>query len=353
LDAVNPKRMKVIARSSTMAYKRQTKSASRRTELGADYLLDGQRPPRAERVRVTVHLDPRSRRRAIWSENYDRFGSGVNPLQDELGNAIARQIQVELAPAGDRPSDNRPGCCRAYDPYLLGKHFFSAGYARLRFENDEYFEAAIAKDPSYALAFSGLAEAYTILPITSDVAPREVWPLASKGGCGSGAPEQQPRRGAGIGGVGQLLVGLGLGTLRPNGFGAAITQSEQCGCAWLLRALAIECRPALRRAVGNAIAETCPLSPIRIAMSGQSLLTRNDTRRRPRHYRRHSPSTPASGCPRDDGASSRNARGRFNDALVSIDKAYQFSGGNTMTTSFKAYVLARNGHRAEAERLVR
>jgi TolB-like protein len=95
LGKVNPNRLIVIARTSTMAYKRRTKTASQiGNELGADYLLEGSVRREGERVRVTVKLIRVRDQSRIWSENYDRFGSGVIQVQDELGNAIARQIQL-------------------------------------------------------------------------------------------------------------------------------------------------------------------------------------------------------------------------------------------------------------------
>src|SRR6185295_20026847 len=75
LGKVNPTRMTVIARTSTMAYKRRTKTATQiGDELGADYLLEGSVRREADKVRVTVKLIRVRDQARIWSENYDRFG---------------------------------------------------------------------------------------------------------------------------------------------------------------------------------------------------------------------------------------------------------------------------------------
>jgi len=92
LGNLNPKRITVIARTSTMAYKRRTKAVGKiGQELGADYLLEGSVRREESRVRVTVQLIRVRDQSRIWSESFDRFGSGVIQIQDELGNAIARQ----------------------------------------------------------------------------------------------------------------------------------------------------------------------------------------------------------------------------------------------------------------------
>jgi hypothetical protein len=66
----------------------------------------------------------------------------------------------------------------AYDPYLLGRHYWSQVTPSAIRKSIECYQAAVAKDPSYELAFAGLANAYTILPIAGGAPPREIWPLA-------------------------------------------------------------------------------------------------------------------------------------------------------------------------------
>ena len=178
LGKLNPSRLTVIARTSTMAYKRRTKTASEiGRELGADYLVEGSVRRDGERVRVTVKLIRVSDQSRIWSESYDRFGTEVIRIQDELGAAIARQVQVELSP-GDTNQRKQTRILDAYDPYLLGKHYWNQVTPPSVRKSIEYFQTAIAKDPTYALAFAGLADAYTILPIIGGAAPQDAWPLA-------------------------------------------------------------------------------------------------------------------------------------------------------------------------------
>jgi TolB-like protein/DNA-binding winged helix-turn-helix (wHTH) protein/Flp pilus assembly protein TadD len=178
LGKLNPSRMIVIARTSTIAYKRRTKTASQiGQELGADYLVEGGVRREGERVRVTVRLIRVRDQSQIWSENYNRFGPDVIRIQDELGDAIARQVQVELSPS-DSNQRKQTRILDAYDPYLLGKHYWNQVTPPAVRKSIEYYQTAIAKDPRYALAFAGLADSYTILPIIGGAAPGDIWPLA-------------------------------------------------------------------------------------------------------------------------------------------------------------------------------
>lgn len=352
LGKVNPDRMIVIARTSTVAYKRRTKTASQiGSELGADYLIEGSVRREGERVRVTVKLIRVRDQSRIWSENYDRFGSGVIQIQDELGNAIARQIQVELL-AGDTNQRKQTRILDAYDPYLLGRHFWSQLTPSAISKSIEYYQTAIAKDPSYALAFAGLADAYTILPITSDVRPREMWPLAR-----NAASE----------------------AIRLNG---SLTEAQAAGgdvdfwLEWDWGRSAERLRRAIQLNPNNALAhgryaqllsnsgrhteavaeitkahQLDPFSPITNTLAGQFLL-----------YSGRYPEAIAAldkAFAIDSGfwvahltmGAIYERTGKPEAAIQSFEKAYSNSSGNLQALAAKGYVLARSGRRAQAEQI--
>ncbi len=353
LGRVNPQRLKVIARSSTSRYKRQTKGGNKAgEELGADYLVDGSVRRDQERVRVTVHLIRVRDGAQIWSENYDRIGSGVIQLQDDLGNAIARQIQVELSPAGGTTMQ-QTRVLDAYDPYLLGRHSFVQITPNAVRKSIDYYQAAIAKDPSYALAFAGLAESYTLLPITSDVAPREVWPLASKAAAeavrlNSSLAEAQ----ASAGWVNFWLDWDWDGAAERLRRAIQLNPSSAVAHGYYAHVL------SNARQHEGALAEIAmarrldPLSPIRHAMTGQFLYNAGRYAEATAALEKAFAIDPRFWVAHLMMAQIQEREGKLNEALSSIDKAFQFSGGNSATTSLKGYVLARNGQRAEAERIL-
>jgi TolB-like protein/DNA-binding winged helix-turn-helix (wHTH) protein/Flp pilus assembly protein TadD len=353
LGRVDPERIIAIARTSTMAYKGRTKTVAQiGQELGADYLLEGSVRREEDRVRVTVKLIRVRDQSRIWSESFDRFGSGVIQIQDELGNAIARQILVELSP-GDMAPRQQTRILEAYDPYLIGRHFWSQLTPNSIRTSIEYFQAAVAKDPSYALAFAGLAEAYTILPITSDATPRDVWQRARE------AADE---------------------AVRLNG---SLSEAQQAAgmvdfwLEWDWDRAAQRLRRAIQLNANNASAHRIyahllsnsgrhdealdeiaiarkldPLSPIANALTGQFLFYAG------RHEEAISALQKAFAiAPRFWVAHSfmgqiQERRARSDAAIESLDKAYEFSGGNTSALSVKGYVLARSSNHSEAGQIV-
>ena len=97
---LNPKRITVIARMWTMAYKQRTKSVGTiGQELGADNLIEGSVRHEEDRVRVTAQLIRVRDQSRIWSEGFERFGSDVIPIQDELPPSSG---------SSDKDHDSRP-----------------------------------------------------------------------------------------------------------------------------------------------------------------------------------------------------------------------------------------------------
>lgn len=353
LGRVNPKRIVAIARTSTMAYKGRTKNVAQiGQDLGADYLLEGSVRREEDRVRVTVQLIRIRDQSPIWSESFDRFGSGVIQIQDELGNAIARQVQVELSPHDVAPRQ-QTGILEAYDPYLIGRHFWNQLTPNSIRKSIEYFQAAVAKDPSYALAFAGLAEAYTILPITSDATPLEMWPLARE---------------------------AALQAVRLNG---SLSEAQAAAgmvdfwLEWDWDRAAQRLRRAIQLNANNAAAHRVyahvlsnsgrhnealeeiaiarkldPFSPITNTLTGQFLYFAGRQEEAIGALQRAFAIDPAFWIAHTFMGQIQESRGRSAAAIESFDKAYEFSGGNTSALSVKGYVLARSGKQSEAEQIV-
>jgi serine/threonine-protein kinase len=297
-------------------------------ELGADYLLEGSVRREADRVRVTVQLIRVHDQSRIWGESFDRFGSGVIQIQDELGNAIAGQIQVELS--GGVATRQQTRILEAYEPYLLGRHFWSQLTPDSIQRSIEYFQAAVAKDPSYALAWAGLSEAYTILPITSDARPRDMWPLARK---------------------------AALEAVRLNG---SLSEAQEAAgmvdfwLEWDWDRAAQQLRRAIQLNANNASAHRIyahllsnsgrhnealdeiaiarsldPLSPIAKAMTGQFLFYAGRHEEAMGQLQKAFAIDPRFWVAHVFVGQIQESRGKFTAAVESLDKAYEFSGAVT------------------------
>jgi TolB-like protein/DNA-binding winged helix-turn-helix (wHTH) protein/Flp pilus assembly protein TadD len=353
LGKVNPDRMIVIARTSTMAYKRRTKTASQiGSELGADYLIEGSVRREGERVRVTVKLIRVRDQSRIWSENYDRFGSGVIQIQDELGNAIARQVQVELLPR-DTNQRKQTRILDAYDPYLLGRHFWSQVTPGAIRKSIEYYQTAIAKDPSYALAFAGLADAYTILPITSDSPPREMLPLARNAASEAIRLNDSLAEAQAAGGDVDFWLEWDWGRSAER-LRRAIQLDPNFALAHMRYAQLLSNSGRHTEAVAEAAKahRLDPFSPITNTLAGQFLLYSGRYTEAVESLDKAFSIDPGFWVAHLMMGAIYERTGKPEAAIQSFEKAYSNSGGNLQALAAKGYVLARSGRRPEAEQIV-
>jgi len=180
LGRIDPDRLRVIGRTSSMAYRRTRKSLTEiGRELDADYLLEGSVRRDDERIRVTATLVRAKDQVQIWSERYDREARDLLGVQAELGQSIARHIQLWLSPqraaAIARRQTTHAG---AFDLYLRGRYYYAQMTAATAARALECFREAVTLDASYALAWAGIADTYSSRLFTSDTRPSDVAELA-------------------------------------------------------------------------------------------------------------------------------------------------------------------------------
>jgi TolB-like protein/DNA-binding winged helix-turn-helix (wHTH) protein/Tfp pilus assembly protein PilF len=183
LGRLEPDRLRVLARSSTWKYKRADRDIGRlRRELRADYVLEGSLRRAGERVRITAQLVQVDDQSQVWAKTYDRDLRDVLILQSEVAEAVARTIAVTLTPeAQARLARARPIRPEAYQDYLRGRFFCNRRTEATLKQALGYFQKAIAADPGYAPAYSGLADCYSSLGASSIVGglpPRQAMPEA-------------------------------------------------------------------------------------------------------------------------------------------------------------------------------
>lgn len=181
LGRINPERMGVIARTTSMAYKRARKSIRDiGAELGVDYVLESSVRRENNQVRITAQLIRVKDQTHIWASTYHREVRGVLAIQSELGTAIADHVRLQLSPEQLQVrAIPEPVTAEAFDCYLHGRYFWNQLSPPTTHRAIEYYTRATDLDPRYALAWSGLADAYTSSPITGDAPPLQVWPKAS------------------------------------------------------------------------------------------------------------------------------------------------------------------------------
>src|SRR5438046_6875244 len=105
LEALSPDQLGVIARTTSMAYKRTSKSAQQiARELGVDYILESSIRRDADQVRISAQLIRTRDQVHVWAHSYDRQISHSIALQEEVAMAVAEQIRIKLNPAYSGPS---------------------------------------------------------------------------------------------------------------------------------------------------------------------------------------------------------------------------------------------------------
>jgi TolB-like protein/Flp pilus assembly protein TadD len=182
LGQVDPEHVSVIGRTSIMVYKRSAKSlAEIGHELSADYLVESSIRADADgsRLRITSRLIRARDQAQVWSESYDREPTSMLGLERDLSTAIAEQIRLRLSPErlsalARRQTQNAD----AYDMYLRGRYLGNLATPATNARSVQYYERAIALDPKYALAWSGLAFTYAASTINSDAPPLVIGPRA-------------------------------------------------------------------------------------------------------------------------------------------------------------------------------
>jgi len=156
-----PGRLAVIARTSSMLFKRSAKGASEiGRELSADYLLEGSVRRDGDRIRITAQLIETRTEVHLWAETYDRsFGEALN-VQTDVAAHIARSLAIELVPDQvDVLGRATPRRTEAYQAYLKGRYHWNRGSLDGVRSAMSYYEQALALDPNFAAAHSAMARA--------------------------------------------------------------------------------------------------------------------------------------------------------------------------------------------------
>ena len=173
---------RVISSTSVMQYKGVQKPLPEiARELRVDAVVEGSVMYSGQRVRINIQLIEAKSDRNIWSKSYERDVRDVLSLQSELARAIAREIKIAVTPEEKaRLASVRPVNPEAYQLTLRGRSFWNKRTEKDLKKAIEHFEDAIEKDPTYALAHAGLADAYNMLGSYDFIPSREAFPKAKE-----------------------------------------------------------------------------------------------------------------------------------------------------------------------------
>jgi TolB-like protein/DNA-binding winged helix-turn-helix (wHTH) protein/Flp pilus assembly protein TadD len=180
LGQLQPAKLGVIARTSTVQYKDTKENAAQiGRELGVGYLLEGSVRRGAERVRITAQLIQVPEQTHLWAETYERPLTDVLSIQREIAEKITHSLSIQLLPAPTTVSSSSLVNLESYDKYLLGLHELGQGTRESQNKAIQYFQEGITKDPKDARLYAALAGAYDAVT-TYYSSPAEVMPRAKQ-----------------------------------------------------------------------------------------------------------------------------------------------------------------------------
>ncbi len=173
--------IRVAARSSAFSFKgKQVDVREVGRALDVNAVLGGTVRRAGDRLRVSAQLTGADDGIVRWSESYEREMRDVFTVQDDITRSIVSALRVKLSPDSRRAARPRQGNTdlQAYDLYLRGRYAWNKRTPAGLQESIKYFNEAIRRDPAYAVAYSGMADAYISLFDYEALPPEEANPRA-------------------------------------------------------------------------------------------------------------------------------------------------------------------------------
>jgi TolB-like protein/Flp pilus assembly protein TadD len=172
--------LRVAARTSAFSFKGKNESVRRIGEaLNVAAVLEGSVQRAGNQLRITARLVHVADDSLVWSDRFDRKAEDVFAIQSEVAQRVQEALKIKLL-AGTNPNTTLAGTdnLEAYDLYLRGRHHVNQRTGADAERAVGMFQQAIEKDPKFAAAYAGLAFSYALLPNYASVSVREANPKA-------------------------------------------------------------------------------------------------------------------------------------------------------------------------------
>lgn len=171
----------VIARASVMPYRDSPKSLPViGEELGVRYLVHGSVRHASTGVRITAQLVDARTNANVWAQSYDREVEDIFAVQSDIAMRVTAALEARLTPRAAADMDRVPTeDLAAYEAYLRGRFQWHLRTEEGLRRSVDFFEDAVGRDPAYARAWAGLADAYAVLAFYDYLPPGEAFPKAA------------------------------------------------------------------------------------------------------------------------------------------------------------------------------
>jgi serine/threonine protein kinase len=173
--------LKVKSRNSVFRYKGKDVDMQKvGNELGVSALVSGRVVPRGDAIEVSAELTDVRDNTEIWGQQYRGKSIDIISLQQQIAGDIAEKLRSKLS-GSEKQQIAKQGTQNpeAYELYVKGRYYWNRRTPSDLRTAISYFNQAIGKDPGYALAYSGLADAYGVFPTYYGADPREAYPKSN------------------------------------------------------------------------------------------------------------------------------------------------------------------------------
>jgi DNA-binding winged helix-turn-helix (wHTH) protein/TolB-like protein/tetratricopeptide (TPR) repeat protein len=319
-------------------------------QLGVEAVLDGTIQRSGDRVGVTARLLSVGDGSQLWEGRYEAPFTDIFSVQDTISAKVAGSLRPRLTGAEERRLAKRSTVnIEAYQLYLRGR-YHSLKHTQSEIQTGlSYFRRAIEIDPSYSLAYVGLADAYSMLALPGEMPPTEILPLAKA--AAQKAVEIDDRLAEAHAVLGSVIFWHDWNWVAAeNQLRRALELDPDCASAHEPYAylLSYTGRPAEGLAVIKRARELDPLNPRINVIEGILLIIVGRTDEALDRLRQTLDLDPNFWFARQYAASAYIEKGMFAEAVAEARRARETSGVASRPTSFLGYALAKAGRRAEA-----
>jgi serine/threonine-protein kinase len=346
--------LRVISRTSAMKYKGASKTLPEiARELNVDAVIEGSALLVGKRVRINVQLVAARRDQALWSDRYDRDLEDVLELQSNVAEAVAREIELRVAPhEAKRRAPRREVHPEAHIEYLKGQHIAAGSSPQAVELALRHFRRALELDPTFAPAWAGLAACHHARAARGMATPAEANAEARDAANKALSLDESEGHAHAVlgsiraheldlpGAVAMLRKALELnpgltGPLRMLGRVCYCTERHAEAQEAMLRALSLD-----------------PLSMITHTGVGDAFYYAREFEKSLEYYRGAIALDPRFDGAHTDLARSLEALDRFDEALAEYEEGRRLAGGVALPSFGLAHLEARRGNTGAARRIL-
>jgi TolB-like protein/lipoprotein NlpI len=148
-------------------------------KFGVANILAGSVQRSTDQVRVSVQLVKGESNAHLWADTFDRKMTDIFAIESDVAKIIAEKLQAKLTGSEEsaifaKPTEN----VEAHQLYLQGRYFWNRRTGENLKKALSYFQQAVEKDPGYALAYAGISDSCTLIPVYGAGTPKDYYPRA-------------------------------------------------------------------------------------------------------------------------------------------------------------------------------